>query len=283
MEYNLKIGGVGLHVISDYEFVTEQSFAPFLSLNPSERWVNMEFWANPAPLRQPQAPMLGRDLLLEYYQDAGGLLCASPGARGPLALTRCSSDYNHLVCRLNSGVYQLPMTLGHFLRMTPMRRVLQEHGVQLLHASQIAFGGRGILFTAPSGTGKTTQAKLWRTHRGAEIICNDRTLVRDGQTYGFPMDGSEPVCSGKILPLGAVVCLAQAGENRICRLRPGEALAALMPQVVFDSWDSRSSRLASEQLIELIRRRPVYQLCCTPDQQAVECLEACLRKDGILE
>ena len=140
-----------------------------------------------------------------------------------------------------------------------------------------------LIFYGPSGTGKTTQAKLWRTHRGAEIICNDRTLVRDGQTYGFPMDGSEPVCSGKILPLGAVVCLAQASENQIRRLRPGEALAALMPQVVFDSWDSRSSRLASEQLIELIRRRPVYQLCCTPDQQAVECLEACLRKDGILE
>ena len=282
MEYNLKIGGIGLHVVSDCEFVTEQSFAPFFSLNPPERWVNMEFCGAEASLSAPLQPSLGRDLLLEYYGGKNGLISVVPGPKGPQALTRCSADFSSLVCQLNLKDYHLPMTLGNLLRMTPMRRVLQEHRILFLHASQIAVENRGILFTAPSGTGKTTQARLWHRFRNAEIICNDRTLICGGRTYGYPMDGSEPVCSGKILPLGAVVCLAQAGENRIRRLRPAEALALLMPQVVFDTWDSRSTRLASEQLLALISRWPVYQLGCTPDEQAVACLETCLRKDGIL-
>lgn len=282
MEYNLKIGGIGLHVVSDCEIEAEQSFAPFFDLNQSKRLVNIEFCGAGPSLSAPLQPSLGRDLLLEYYRDGDALVSVVPGPKGPQAVTRCSADFSNLVCRLNGENYHLPMTMGNLLRMTPMRRVLQEHRILFLHASQIAVENRGILFTAPSGTGKTTQARLWQQFRGAEIICNDRTLIRNGQTYGYPMDGSEPVCSGKTFPLGAIVCLAQAPENQVRRLRPGEALAALMPQVVFDAWDSRSNRLASEQLLELIGHWPIYKLGCTPDEQAVACLETCLRKDGIL-
>lgn len=57
------------------------------------------------------------------------------------------------------------------------RLLLSRQGL-LLHASFIRWQDRGILFSAPSGTGKSTQADLWVRHRGAEVINGDRAALR---------------------------------------------------------------------------------------------------------
>lgn len=134
----------------------------------------------------------------------------------------------------------------------------------------------------PSGIGKTTQAKLWKTFRPAQIICNDRTLIRNGQTYGYPVDGSEPVISGETFSLGALVVLEQAPDNQIRQLKPREALLRLMPQVVYDQWNHDAVTAATQQILDLIQQYPVYLLSCTPTQNAVTCLEQQLTKDGVL-
>ena len=141
--------------------------------------------------------MIGEDVLMEYYREGTSLLCMSKGGSGKyLASCLCSPDSKKLTCWLNFAPGTPVDSLGNILRMIPIRRILLHHGVLFLHASQVAIGDTGILFTAPSQTGKTTQAKLWNRHRGAEIICNDRTLTDCNLTYGFPVDGSEPVISG---------------------------------------------------------------------------------------
>ena len=57
-------------------------------------------------------------------------------------------------------------------------------------ASFIRWQGRGILFSAPSGTGKSTQANLWVQHQGAEVINGDRAALRQvggrWQAFGLP-------------------------------------------------------------------------------------------------
>ena len=227
--------------------------------------------------------MAGEDLLIRFYYQDGRLICeARGGPRGPLAISVCSQDFTSWVCYMNTKDYSLPCSLGNLMRWIPIPMILQQHRTILIHASQIALNGRGILFTAPSGTGKSTQAKLWRDHRGARIICNDRTLIHDGFTYGYPMDGSEPVCSGERYQLGAIVVLGQSPENTIQRLKPRIALANLMPQLVFHSWDPVGRNTASAQLIDLMMQYPVYQLNCTPDEAAVACLENRLKMDGVI-
>ena len=73
--------------------------------------------------------------------------------------------------------------------------------------------------------GKTTQAKLWERFRNARIICNDRTLLRkqDGNwySYGYPMDGSQPVRSGEVHVAGCIVLVKQSqnGKSSIERMR----------------------------------------------------------------
>ena len=231
---------------------------------------------------------LGEDLLCRYYRQKEKLLCLSKGNTiGPLGCALYGPDCSDIDCYINERPFLFPPDdLGSILRILPMRAIFQRFGVLFLHASQISYRGRGIIFTAPSGTGKTTQARLWQKARGAEIICNDRTLLRKMEdrwlTFGYPIDGSEPVRSNQVNELGAVVLLAQGPENQIRRLHPGKAAGLLMGQVVMDSWNVDARTAAIDRLLSLLADIPVYLQTCTPDEYAVDTLETTLIKDEVI-
>lgn len=153
----------------------------------------------------------------------------------------------------------------------------------IFHASYIAHAGGGILFTAPSGTGKSTQAELWRIHRGAEIINGDKAGVTIRETtmaHGVPFSGTSGICQNRSLPLRAVVVLRQAPENTVRRLSPSQAAAALCPNLFADQTVPEEWSMALNLLLDLAAAVPVYDLGCTPDERAVECLERALKEDA---
>lgn len=147
------------------------------------------------------------------------------------------------------------------------------------HASYIGHEGRGILFTAASGTGKSTQAELWSAHRGAQVINGDKAAIRlDGEpmAHSLPFCGTSGICENISLPLKAVVVLSQAPQNTVRRLGPSEAVAALCPNVFVDQAIPEEWQMALNLLLDLVAAVPVYALACTPDVRAVEALEAAM-------
>lgn len=283
MDFFLKLGGIRFRFHSDCDIMIAESFAPFLcsELSVFDVRIDLSHDFSSAPL--PCAPMAGEDVLMEYYWQDGGLLSMSKAGQGRwLSACLSSPDMSTHRLWLNFPGGHVADTLAHVLRMIPLRRILLSRGVLFLHASQVALGDTGILFTAPSQTGKTTQAKLWNRYRGAEILCNDRTLTDCRLTYGFPVDGSEPVMSGECRKLGAIVVLRQAPENTLRRLRPREALPLLMSQAVMDTWDDTARAATADRMLDLISKTPVYLLACTPDERAVQCLEQQLSMDGVI-
>lgn len=265
----------------------ESEFQPFLTEGVNVDVSVMVSWDRdimPLPTTQP----VGDDLLLAYYQEGPRWYCMTKGGNNLyVASARYTADRMDIICVINKELFSVHgPSLGNLLRFLPMRDFFLRFGTLFLHSSQIVYRGKGLLFTAPSGTGKTTQAKLWRQHRGAEILCNDRTLTRkvDGvwRTYGYPVDGSEPVRSNRVNFLGAMVLLKQGSENRVERLGPSKALPLLMRQVVIDCWSGEARASAMELLITLMEDIPVYLLTCTPEEQAVETLEAKLMEDEVI-
>lgn len=157
--------------------------------------------------------------------------------------------------------------------------LIHQHAL-VFHASYILTDGAGILFTAPSGTGKSTQAELWRRLRGAEVINGDKaavTLGPDPMVHGLPFCGTSGICHNVSAPLRAVVVLAQAPENSIERLRPSRAAAMLARNVFADPTVKAEWSMALTLLLDLVAAVPVYLLSCTPDVRAVETLEEALR------
>lgn len=157
-----------------------------------------------------------------------------------------------------------------------------RRGGLLLHSSFIRVGDKGILFTAPSGTGKSTQAELWRRYRGAEIINGDRTAVMVGErgvtAHGIPYCGTSGICRDAQMRVAAIVCLSQAPRNRIEPLGAMKAFRNLWEGCSVNLWDDEDVARCSQTVIEVIRQVPVLHLACTPEKTAVETLEAYLKK-----
>ena len=145
----------------------------------------------------------------------------------------------------------------------------------MIHAAFIRWQEKGILFTAPSGTGKSTQAELWKKYEGADILNGDRAAVRRDesgcwQAYGLPYAGSSGIYRNEKAPLSAVVVLRQAEENRIRRMGMLEIIQKLYPETTVHQWEPDFIEMALTLLTELAGEVPIYLLECRPDRGAVE-------------
>lgn len=175
-------------------------------------------------------------------------------------------NYSHNICDL----------LG-------LETLLLEYEGLLLHASFIRWQGKGILFSAPSGTGKSTQADLWEKYESAEILNGDRAGLRclDGRwtAFGLPLAGSSCIYRNENAPVEAVIALRQGKENRIRRLGPAEAFRFLYPEITVHHWDKGFVEKASGLLLKLLQEVPVYLLECRPDKEAVRLLRDTVLKE----
>lgn len=289
MEYNFTLAGILICLRSERPLKIEKEWElfrhskdekPDLLIDVSWDWEHRSVY---------YGEFLGKDLLHCYYEDSPCRFCISEEGKKEAAVqVSYDKDLTQMVCRINEMQFLTPPdSVGRIMRALPLREILLHFSTLLFHASRIAYESVGMIFCAPSGTGKTTQAELWERWMGAKILCNDRTLVRKrGEaflTYGMPLDGSKPVGSAQCCTLGAVILLRQGKENRVQRLMPIHAVSKMMEQVVMDWWNPEFHEKTMEFLFYLAKKVPVYQLICTPDQNAVEVLYKKLQKEGILK
>jgi len=163
--------------------------------------------------------------------------------------------------------------------------LVAKAGGFVFHCAYIDYDGKAILFTAPSGTGKSTQAELWSQYRDAEIINGDRAAVcirDDVFAEGIPFCGSSPYCNNRTLPLAAIVYLSQAPETYIRKLRGVEAFSKIWEGVSVNTWITEDVEAVSNAVLHAATAIPVYHLACTPDESAVTVLEEALRKQGFI-
>lgn len=158
--------------------------------------------------------------------------------------------------------------------------LIVQNGGFILHCSYIAYNGKAILFTAPSGTGKSTQADLWNQYHGAEIINGDRAALRfiNGilSAEGIPYSGSSKHCKNRTLPVQAIVYLSQAPETSIKRLSGYQAFLKVWEGISVNTWNKDDVDKASELVQRIIECTPILHLSCTPDESAVLALQKAL-------
>lgn len=287
MDFTLGLAGLHLAVSAPRDLPVSRELAKFAGSGPADISAELSWAWDAAAL--PRGEPDGGDDLQDFYLRPGCLCCVTKGGwKGPLAACWYRPEQRRLLCLVNAPAFPgFPRSLDAALSLLPMRAVLMDRGVVFLHAARISAGGRGILFCGPSGMGKTTQATLWQAEAGAELLSNDRTLVRPmagkWMAFGYPLDGSAPVASTETCPLGAVVLLAQAPDNQVTPLSPGLALPRLMPQLVMETWNPDRRAAGAQLLLDLLADIPAYRLACTPDRRAVDCLANRLISDGVLE
>ncbi|MBR5444631.1 MAG: hypothetical protein IKV57_00815 [Clostridia bacterium] len=111
-----------------------------------------------------------------------------------------------------------------------------DHDTLLFHGSCVAVDGIGYLFTASSGTGKSTHTRLWREYFGerAVMINDDKPLIRLTETgsvvYGTPWNGKHRLGRNLSVPLASICLLARDTENHIAPVDRHTAFPMLLQQ-----------------------------------------------------
>lgn len=147
----------------------------------------------------------------------------------------------------------------------------------VLHGSSFAFGGEGVIFSANSGTGKSTHVGLWQKRFGEkiEIINDDKPAIRieNGKAfiYGTPWSGKTDLNRNVKYPLKAVVFLSRGEQNTIKKMDVMNAVLNFSNQLPRLSSDSSIGLKSIDFIKQLYKINiPVYDFKCNISDEAVE-------------
>ena len=143
----------------------------------------------------------------------------------------------------------------------------------MVHASAVVVDNRAYLFSATSGTGKSTHTELWLKKFGdrAFILNDDKPALRliDGVWHacGTPWSGkydiSKPVC----VPLAVIAFLNRDTTNHIEPYKGPMVAFELLNQTL--RHDKKMNQLM-DTLNRLVSSVPIYKLYCNMDPEAAE-------------
>ncbi len=220
------------------------------------------------------APAEG-ELLFSLFHD--GVMMRFCSCEGGHLLTLIKGEEVESLWRTAKGVVKVSGSLdAQMLKFA----LWIGYGLETMDKMRIAFHGscivaedRAYLFLGESGTGKSTHTRLWRENiKGCFLLNDDSPIIsveEDGiWAYGSPWSGKTPCYRQERYRLGGFVRLSQAPHNRIRRLSPLMAYAALHPscppQFAKDSlYDD-----ISVTLNDILGGIPVYAMECLPDADA---------------
>lgn len=175
------------------------------------------------------------------------------------------------------------------LEVTALLRKITEglfsRDVLLFHGSVIAVDGEGYLFTAKSGTGKSTHTRLWRELLGSRtVMVNDDKPFLEISGGGVFAHGSAWMgkhgLGGKMaVPLKAICILERGTENQICRISPKEAVFMLLQQ---SSRPQNSQNLPKYlELVDKISASVAfYRMQCNMELEAAEIAYRAMSQQG---
>ena len=272
----LRIAGLGISLQTEEMTEADREFAPFLSQARPETSI---IYSQVPELPSRNGPVISMPAF-DLYRIDGDFV----------------RDYRvkdrQIICRMvNGGIraeYLARETEGFSIRdyfsFVPLEELLLNHGRMILHASCVETEQGGVLFSGPSGIGKSTQADLWHQYRGAEILNGDRVILyRSASGWvacGSPYAGSSRCYVNRCIPIRAIVMLERGSGNDLTPLSPPEAFRLVYAQLLINTWNPRFVAQVCDLCQTLIEEIPVVRFSCTPDQTAVQALDAWLKGGG---
>lgn len=157
-----------------------------------------------------------------------------------------------------------------------LKVLLLKYDAIFFHGSAVSYKGKAFMFTAPSGTGKSTHTALLKELLGDELlyINDDKPIIRvvDGavNVFGSPWNGKHFLGDNISANLEAICVVTRASENKIVRLSPVIALKSLFEQTVeYD--DEKSAEKLLEVISEIVSSTKFYTLYCNKELDAAKC------------
>lgn len=212
-----------------------------------------------------------RELLRDYWTDHPPMEVIEPT---PKDLILAQQSFDQLADALGEPrrIYE-DATLEYYVIHTHVAQRLLSYQVLMIHGSAICMDGEAYIFTAPSGTGKSTHTRLWRETFGERcfMINDDKPLIRFEENgvfvYGTPWAGKHFLSRNASAPLKAIVQVNRSETNRIEPLSLKDAFLITMKQVYMPRDPAAGRRILQLEKM-LTEQTAYYALHCNMDPDA---------------
>ena len=280
----LSIGGLGIRLEADHTLIPNEEFLPFLTdSKKTDIRIVIDAVDRIPPIPEKLVYRGSTDL---YARDSGGTVLRFFFETEKDTQPYAVAFYDDI------GVLRVNCQRDHPQAVTKLQDCFVHLGIEdllirknriCLHAACVQTPLGGILFSGPSGIGKSTQADLWCRYRNGRLINGDRPILSgvEGKwlAWGSPYAGSSRCYVNESCPITAIVMLEQ-GRDCVCRrLTKGEAFRAVWSGVTVHDWDPQFALRAMDLVTELIETVPVFRLRCTVGEESVDFLEKALREE----
>ena len=161
----------------------------------------------------------------------------------------------------------------------------------VFHGAAVEYGSKIILFTAPSGTGKTTQFRRWKEYFGdsVHILNGDKPILeicrgKQVMVHSSPWKGKENLgVDNRSLPLAAVISLKQKPYNAIEKMGMTECIRRLIGRIMIRFANEKDIMNAAQFLEGLLTRVPVFELQNKGDAESAVFTYEKLVQEGIID
>lgn len=276
------IGACGIRIIQSMSYEIEEQFLPFLTETCCQNEVRFEA-VNNIPVIGAEDLVTEQDVMYSEYLIDNEYIRTfhGTGTKEPYAVLK-KIEPGQWELRYLKSYEKYFKSMGKCFGHIALERMLMEQETAILHASFVEYEEKGILFTGPSGIGKSTQAELWKQYEHSEVLNGDRTILKkkDGiwYAYGSPYAGSSKIYKNKCVPIRAIAVLGKAPVDRCIRLTLGQAFRAIYSQMTLNIWNNHFMECAMNMIQGLAMEVPVFQLECTPRESAVIALKQSLEQ-----
>ena len=230
--------------------------------------------------RLPNTPPVYRKPDILVFRQPSGLesrLLILPDGQAAYAYLE-ETDSQHTEIYFNPAYTSLLSTDTIFHSMLALEKHLVLQNSFAFHCAYLDFEGKAILFSGPSGIGKTTHTNLWCQYLPdqAKVLNGDKCLLsREGNTFyanGWPICGSSGICHNERREVRAVVLLQQAPENRMIEEKKILTFRRVLEQLTVNYWNREFTEAAMTFADSLVSTLPCFTYGRNISREAVDIL-----------
>ena len=188
---------------------------------------------------------------------------------GCLPYVTADNNYRNIVLYTDK-IEKQTMSEQFLLRTAFECRFCHEQIVSI-HGACVELGDYAVIFTGPSGVGKSTRAQAWVDGLSACWISGDRPAVRIEKdrcvACGVPWDGKEQIFRDVEKPLKCILEVRRSSVNYVRKLSREQARKLIAQQAFVPMWDTDAAFAAMANVREMVDRVPVYRVFCGPEPE----------------
>ena len=193
--------------------------------------------------------------------------------------TQSDIDFEHEKSAREDEIEGIPIrhfTDSYLEELAVYRKIAKkmlDYDTILFHGSVVSVDGVGYLFTAKSGTGKSTHTRLWREYFGehAVMVNDDKPLLHIAENgviaYSTPYNGKHRIGNNISVPLKAICILTRASDNHIEQITVEQAYTMMLQQV-YRPADGALMKKTLTLIDRLVDGVKLYRLGCNMDISA---------------